>query len=221
MSTNSPLVVRRLASLVESRGGEMMDSPVLGNPNIASKGALTILTSGKKEVVERERPVLESVGTKFFYLGSVGSSAAMKLVLNLHILSVNAIFLETLSLATKLGVHPKAALNIWNSSIHKTYVSEQYGSKVIEGSFSTPLATIEVMQKDLSLAEQVAKEVNFPLLVGSAAGEIYTASAAKGWKDLDISALVKLYEALNQIKVAGPFDEDGKEGEGKMHEGKA
>lgn len=202
MSTNSPTVVKRLAELIRSKGGELVDAPVLGSIPLAAEGTLTILASGSRSAVERAQPVLESMGKRVWYLGEVGTASAVKLVFNLHLWIMTAAFAEAFTFAVKMGADPKTTLEIWNSSTQKTYISEFKGPKALSGDWS-PAFTIELAMKDMRLALEMASDAGFPLPVGSVVKELYTACISLGMRDLDIGALVKLYEQLGSVKVAG------------------
>ncbi|MHB8567916.1 MAG: NAD(P)-dependent oxidoreductase [Nitrososphaerales archaeon] len=203
MSTNSPFVTRKIGTIMKERGIGFLDSPVLGNPTVAEKAALSIIVSGEDKYIDMIEPVLKTMGKHIFRVGVLGSAATMKLALNYHLMMINLVFAESFSFATKLGVEPERSLEIWNASINKTYVSENYGPKIMEGTFSEARFTLELAHKDLVLAQDIAKEVKFPLLLGGIGREAYTACLAKGWDSLDVSAVVKLYEDINGIKVSG------------------
>jgi 3-hydroxyisobutyrate dehydrogenase len=55
--------------------------------------------------------------------------------------------------------------------------------------------TLDLMAKDVRLAEGFAAEHDAPLLLGGASG-LFEAASALGYGDLDSSAVLKLYEAL-------------------------
>jgi len=207
MSTNSPFVTRKIGSIMQARGAGFLDSPVLGNPTVAERAALSVMVSGEDRYIDVIEPVLKTLGKRIFRVGKLGSAATMKLALNFHLMLLNLIFAESFSFATKLGVEPKRSLELWNETINKTYVSENYGPKIMEGTFEEARFTLELAHKDLVLAQDIANEIKYPFLIGGAAREIYAACLAKGWDQLDVAAVVKLYEDINGIKVAGRGNE--------------
>ena len=203
MSTNSPFVTRKIGSMMKAKGIGFLDSPVLGNPTVAEKAALSIMVSGDDKYIDVIEPVLLSMGKHVFRVGELGSAATMKLALNYHLMLLNLIFAESFSFTTKLGMEPKRALEIWNAGINKTYVSENYGPKIMEGTFEQARFTLELAHKDLTLASDIAKEVKYPLLVGGIAKEVYEMCLARGWDDLDVAGVIKIYEEMNGIQVSG------------------
>lgn len=201
MSTNLPRLVRRVAEKVRKRGGEFVDAPVIGSVKPAAEGTLTILAAGKREVVERVKPILETMGEKIWYIGNVGTGCSMKLIMNLHLNIITGAFAESLTFGVKTGLDPRLIVDIWNNSIFKTYITETKGKKAIDGDW-TPAFTIELAFKDVHLASELAKEVNAPIPLGSLVKQLYNAAIASGKKDLDYCALTTLYEQLGNVRVS-------------------
>jgi 3-hydroxyisobutyrate dehydrogenase-like beta-hydroxyacid dehydrogenase len=195
MSTNLPSEIRRLAHNIEKKESEFIDAPVLGSVGPAVEGSLTFLAGGKKEAVEKVRPILETMGKKIWYIGSTGMGCAMKLTMNLHLNIITGAFAESLAFGTKAGLDPSLIVEIWNSSIFKTYVTETKGKKVLDGDW-TPAFTIELALKDVQLASELAREMNAPVLLGSIVKQLYIAAVANGRKDSDFCALATVYEQI-------------------------
>lgn len=108
MSTIAPAEVRRLARRMPS-GVDLVDAPVAGGVAAAEAGRLTVLAAGDDTVVERVRPVLETLGG-LHRCGPLGAGAALKLVLNTALATGVAALGETLAVADALGVDRAGAL---------------------------------------------------------------------------------------------------------------
>src|SRR5665647_1653279 len=61
MSTLQPMTGRELAPVVEAKGAQLIDSPVLGSIPHVKDGKLFALVGGRPESLERARPVLEKL----------------------------------------------------------------------------------------------------------------------------------------------------------------
>ncbi|MEK7848469.1 MAG: NAD(P)-binding domain-containing protein, partial [Chloroflexota bacterium] len=66
MSTNSPLVIQRIAARAAEEGVEVLDAPVTGGIRGAKKGTLTIMVGGSPKGFERARPVLAAMGSNVY-----------------------------------------------------------------------------------------------------------------------------------------------------------
>ncbi|MBS7646482.1 NAD(P)-dependent oxidoreductase [Candidatus Bathyarchaeota archaeon] len=203
MSTNLPSVVKNLAEVVRAKGGEFVDAPVIGSVKPATEGTLTILAAGKKEVVDKVKPILETMGKKIWYIGDTGSGCAMKLTMNLHLHIITGAFAESITFGAKAGLDPALIVEIWNNSIFKTYITETKGKKVIDGDW-TPAFTLELAAKDTRLAVEMAREVGACVPLGSLIEQLYNTAIANGMKSLDYCALAAMYERLSNVKVSRP-----------------
>ena len=71
---------RRLAALFAEKGVDLLDVPVSGGGGGAQRAKLFMFAGGKKETVERCRPILETVGGSedLTYCGPAGAGQAVK-----------------------------------------------------------------------------------------------------------------------------------------------
>ncbi|WP_217551626.1 NAD(P)-dependent oxidoreductase [Streptomyces sp. GbtcB6] len=99
MSTVGPDAVRELAARLGA-GATLVDAPVMGSTDRAATGELGILAGGDTAGVEH---VLARLGT-VTRTGSLGTAAALKLVINASVIGAVALVAETLRLADALGV---------------------------------------------------------------------------------------------------------------------
>jgi 3-hydroxyisobutyrate dehydrogenase len=201
MSTNKPTLSARLAEEVRRKGGEMIDASVSGSVKPATDGTLVILAGGKRETLEKVRPVLETMGKKIWYIGGNGTGCFVKLALNMHLATMMVSFAECFAFGAKSGLDPAVMLEIFNNSIMKTYVSETKGQKVLNADWSTAFA-LSLMAKDIDLAAESAKDVKMPLPLLSAAREVYHAAMANAKDDLDFSAVATQIEQMANVKIA-------------------
>ena len=201
MSTNHPLVTRRIAEKVRSKGGDFVEAPVVGGSFIAEQARLTILAAGRKESIDVISPILQTTSQKILHVGDIGSGMAIKLILNLHLWINMAGFSECVVLASRLGVSPKTLTEVFNNTVFKNYVTEYKAQKIIDDEWS-PVATVDLAVKDLRLAMEVARDVEVPTPLGSMVKELFTATAQMGMRDLDVMAIAIAYGKLANEKIS-------------------
>ena len=73
---------------------------------------------------EKNRELLNQLGSTVIYLGKPGSGHKMKLILNLHLGSIGLAFSEALVLSQKLGFEPRVFVDAFNKTVQKSYFSE-------------------------------------------------------------------------------------------------
>jgi 3-hydroxyisobutyrate dehydrogenase-like beta-hydroxyacid dehydrogenase len=200
MSTNLPQTATSIATKLASLNVDFVDAPVIGSVNPANMGTLTILAGGTKNVVNRVKPILQSMGKKVWYIGTTGMGCTMKLTMNLHLNLITGAFAECLVFGTKAGLDPKLIVQIWNATIFKTYITETKGQKALDRDWS-PAFAIELAAKDLNLAATIAQDVNAPIPLGGLVKQMLAATIANGKKDWDLCALVTTYEQMANLKI--------------------
>ena len=68
LTTNHYEDVLEFHNAVNALGGNYLENPVFGSVAPALQGALTVVSSGKKEVFERVKPILEKIAKEIFFL---------------------------------------------------------------------------------------------------------------------------------------------------------
>jgi len=155
MSTIDPDASIRQADLAKKAGVDRLDAPVIGNPEMAAQGQESLLVGGDKKVFEKNREFLSQLGSTVIYLGKPGNGHKMKLILNLFLGTIGLAFSEAFVLSQKLGFEPRAFVDAFNKTPHRNYFSDVKGPLVAKGDF-TPLFTVNMLLKDLTLAENQA-----------------------------------------------------------------
>jgi 3-hydroxyisobutyrate dehydrogenase-like beta-hydroxyacid dehydrogenase len=79
MNTVSPAFCRKVSEAAKTKKVDVLDAPVVGTRMRAATGELAISVGGEKEILEKYRPVLETMG-KIVYCGDLGMGQIVKLV---------------------------------------------------------------------------------------------------------------------------------------------
>ena len=172
MSTIDPDASIRQADQAKKSGVDRLDAPVIGNPDMAAQGHLSLLVGGDESVFEKNRELLNQLGSTVIYLGRPGSGHKMKLILNLHLGTIGVAFSEAFVLAQKLGFEPGVFVDAFNRTVQKNYFSEVKGPLIAKGDYS-PLFTVNMLLKDLTLAENQATRQKVALPAGSLVKQLF------------------------------------------------
>src|SRR5437016_5287770 len=199
MSTIDPDASIRQAGQAKRAGVDRVDAPVIGNPDMAAKGNLSLLVGGDENVFEKNREFLNQLGSTVIYLGKPGSGHKMKLILNLHLGMIGLAFSEAFVLSQKLGFDPNVFVEAFNKTAQKNYFSEVKGPLIAQGDY-TPLFTVNMLLKDLTLAENQATRQKVALPGGSLTKEVFTISMNQGHGEMDFSSVALTIQKLNGIK---------------------
>ena len=99
-----PATVIDAARAAASHGVPVLDAPVSGGYEKAELGKLTVMIGGEDAVIERCRPLLDTMANEVFHVGPVGAGSATKLANNLLSQGGYALQLEAMQLAAAYGV---------------------------------------------------------------------------------------------------------------------
>jgi 3-hydroxyisobutyrate dehydrogenase-like beta-hydroxyacid dehydrogenase len=190
MSTVSPGLSRRLAQHHRLAGQGYVASPVLGNPDLAQARKLFLIVAGAPPEVARISPVLERLGQRLFLLGDdAGTANLMKLAANVLTALTLQSMGEVLALLRKGGLAPQIAFEVLTGSLFDGKVHKTYGGKIVESRYSPPGMTTPLAVKDLRLALAEAEHMAVPMPAASLVHDRLVATIARGWAELDWSAL--------------------------------
>ncbi len=112
LTTNHYEDVLEFHKLVNDFNGNYLENPVFGSVAPALKGELTVVSSGKTEVFEAVKPILEKIAKEIFHLPTPSSATKMKLINNLCLGSFMATLAECTALAESCEIPKAKALEI-------------------------------------------------------------------------------------------------------------
>ena len=194
VSTVSPQVSRHLAQRVRERGAAMLDAPVSGSVPQVQTGTLTIMVGGDEHAYTRVEPILRELGTPN-PIGENGQGLVLKHAMNISLAVQMLAFAEGLLLADRAGIDRKRAVEVMTES--------PIGSPMLKARADLVLDLpdeawfdVGLLQKDVVLALDTARQLGVPLLSAAAADEVLTLARAAGYEHRDIAAL---FEVLAQL----------------------
>jgi 3-hydroxyisobutyrate dehydrogenase-like beta-hydroxyacid dehydrogenase len=189
-STVSPGLSRRLAEEHARHLQDYVAAPVLGNPDFARERKLFVLAAGPHSALEKIRPLLERLGQRLFVIGEdAGLANLVKLAANVLTATTLECMGEVLALMRKAGVDGHLAFNVLTNSLFDSRVHKSYGEKIVDGRYSPPGMAAPLAVKDLRLALAEAEHLAVPMPAASLVHDRLVAMVARGWAELDWSAL--------------------------------
>lgn len=200
LSTVDPATWAEVAETARGRGVDSLGAPVSGGPADAGSGKLVFLVGGEAAVLERVRPVLETLGSEVHHLGPLGAGHIVKLVNNVMSMCNVAVAAEAMVLGVRAGMDPARLFEVLSTSGGRSHHFLKRFPNVLAGDF-TPHFSIALSRKDLSLALKMAESLGVPMLATSVVRQIYEAAAAAGLDDADMAGVTKLYEQWAGVEV--------------------
>lgn len=197
MSTINPIASVEIANEFAKKGITMLDTPVMGGPNVAINGELVMMIGGSKESFEKYKEVFNVIASKVFYLGKNGTAHAIKIAMNLQIAMLSLALSEGITLARGASIEPEVFLQILNSTYFKTGMSETKAYKMIKDSFE-PTFTLSNLKKDLDTINQAAQGFGLELPMAKKANQVYQDAVEKGFGDLDYTGILAYIKEISR-----------------------
>lgn len=179
-------------------GIKMIDAPVSGGVMGAQKATLNIMVGGTEEAFELALPLLKIMGKNIFHAGDLGSGNGAKICNNMSLGIAMIAASESLMLAKRLNIDIKKVHEIMKNASGNSWPISVYPPLpgLIEGTPSNnnyrPGFSAGMMNKDLKLAYDCAKNANAITPMGKMALEIYSKFCEDGNDDKDFSAISKV-----------------------------
>jgi 3-hydroxyisobutyrate dehydrogenase-like beta-hydroxyacid dehydrogenase len=183
MSTISPRLSDELTDRYRLAGNAYVAAPVLGRPDAAAAGRLSILIAGDPDAKRRVMPAMEAIGAKVADFGERPAAAsAAKVTINFLILAVIEAMAEAGGLADRAGVDRERLFTaLLESSLFGGAVCNGYGRMIAEHAYTPALFRVALGIKDATLAEELAAEVEAELPIVSLAREHLERAEDAGW----------------------------------------
>ena len=201
MSTIEPMVSQELAAIASKKKIETLDAPVSGGEIGAIEATLTIMVGGKEAIFNECKGMFEAMGKNIFYCGPIGSGEVAKIVNNMAGAICMEATCESMILGIKAGVKPKILQEIMSKSSAQNWSLSVYmPKKAFKGDFE-PGFMVDLMYKDLGLAQSLASYCKVPIVMGSAARQIFEIARAAGKGRKDFSAILTTLEEITGVKA--------------------
>jgi 4-hydroxybutyrate dehydrogenase/sulfolactaldehyde 3-reductase len=189
MSTIAPSVTDRIADRLKGRRIAMLDAPVGRSSQHAVEGKLLIMVGGDQADLQRGRPILEKLGDTIVHCGKTGSGARMKVVNNFMSVTINVTTAEALLLAEASGLDPELARKVMLGTVAgQGHMATSYPAKVLRNDL-TPGFMVDLADKDLGLALELASQLGIATPTATAAKPVYDLARGEGHGRHDWSAV--------------------------------
>jgi 3-hydroxyisobutyrate dehydrogenase-like beta-hydroxyacid dehydrogenase len=200
-ATIKPAEVRELVAPVAEKGINLLDAPVSGGKPGAQNGALTVMASGKTEVLEDNRAVLDAISKVIFHVGEeIGQGQTVKASLQAMIGTVFSAIFESMVLGAKAGVKGETLHKVFSASGINCGLYENCSKLILDRKFKDTGSRIATMYKDLGISVDLARETGVPLFATAAAFQLFQAGISK-FPDEDNWTCVKVLEDIAGTEV--------------------
>lgn len=193
MSSIAPLASKEIAQELAKKGVDMLDAPVSGGEPKAIDGTLSIMVGGKKDLFEKYKSLLSTVGASVALCGDVGAGNVTKLANQIIVAGNIAAMSEAFMFAQKAGVSVELVFNAIKGGLAGSTVLNAKTPMILEGNFK-PGFKVDLHIKDLKNVLETAKELNTPTFLTNQVLEMLQVLHNDGEGESDHSAIYKYYK---------------------------
>ena len=180
------------ARLLEKTGCRWVDAPVSGGPPASANGTLTVMAGGEEADLERITPLMKDISQRCTRMGPLGSGLAAKMINQLIVGVGHAMLAEAVALCGKAGIDAARIPDCLAGGYADSNVMKAYWPRMVQEDFA-PRGYLRQLLKDLEMVNDWAGHMKAPAPMLMQALSAYRLAAAKGWSELDSSAVVKIY----------------------------
>ncbi len=186
---------------LNEKGIQFVDAPVSGGVGGAVAGTLTFIVGGSQASFDAAKPVLDAMGKHIFHAGDVGAGQVAKICNNMLLSILMVGTSEALNMGINNGLDPKVLSEIMMQSSGRNWTLELYNpcpdvmenvpsSNDYQGGFM-----VDLMKKDLGLAQQTAMDSASATPMGTLANSLYTMLSNQGSGKKDFSSIFELLKS--------------------------
>ena len=201
MSTIIPATSIAIYETLKEKGASALDAPISGGERGAIEGTLSIMAGGDASDFERARPVFEAMGKTIVHCGPPGAGQTVKSCNQILSSAMYAAISETLVYGSKSGVDPATIIEVLSGGSSQSRLLETKGPTMVAHQFD-PGFRVELMRKDLAIAQATAKDNNAPIPISAFVTQLYDRMLAHGITDQDHSAIITMFEEMANHRVS-------------------
>ncbi|HWV88341.1 MAG TPA: NAD(P)-dependent oxidoreductase [Capillimicrobium sp.] len=198
LSTIGPDASVALSRRVREREAAFLDCPVSGSPATLAAGQMSVMVGGERAAFDHVEGVLRAIGPKVTYIGPSGQAILTKVAINLALVVSVTAFAEAVALVEQAGVRREAVVDAALKSVIASPVIGYRAPLLVDD--ADVFADVELQQKDLVLAQDLARRLGAPVPTCAAASEMLNAARAGASRDRDF--LVSVHEAYRRMAGA-------------------
>ena len=197
-TTGDPDETVALAQRLAEKNIYFLDAPFSGSSLQVRNKDITFMVGGDKTAYKKCTDIFQTLGAEIFYLGASGNGSRAKLASNL-ILGLNRLALaEGLVFASKLGLDPKAFLELLKVTPAYSAAMDVKGKKMLDGDF-TAEGRLRQHHKDVSIILKYSEKLGQELPLSSVHLDVLKKAIEAGDGDLDNSAVIREIERRNRL----------------------
>jgi 2-hydroxymethylglutarate dehydrogenase len=207
LSTVDSDTSKEVSEKLAAKGVTYIDTPVSGGKYDSLKGTLTLIIGAKEEELANHMDFLKVLSGSIHFAGTRGAGSTIKLVNNVMSMGNLLVAAEAFVLGVKAGVDGGTLFNIIQHCGGRSHRLTKRFPNILQGDFE-PKFTVDLAEKDLTLALDLARKLKVPMLMAGITHDLFLMTSKSGRGGSDATAIIQLLEDLNGVEVRGEAKPD-------------
>lgn len=199
LSTSYPLSSIQLFNEIKSHGGHFFDASLTGGPQNAAEGTINVIVGGEEDGFLEVKPIIKSIASKFFFIGTPGAGNVVKLANNYLSIMYVALYAEIIPLLKKMDVDLDIFCEIVSNSGANSKMFQLTAPKMIHHEFDFSFG-MNLAIKDLTYIKRLFEQQNASPHLLQAGFDYFNQADEFGILYKDISEMVKITEQFMSTK---------------------
>lgn len=190
-ATVSPAIHKMVEAAAATAGADTVEACMASSITQAREGSLYLMCAGLNSAFRRAEPVLNDLASKVRYIGSAGTAAEVKVLVNM-VMNINtAALAEGLALGAALGIDLTLLREVFSHTGANSRVLETDGEDM-QNREHTCFFSAAHAAKDSGIAVDIAHDKHLPLPLAEATKKQYDRMVKLGLGELDKSGIAEL-----------------------------
>lgn len=203
MSTTDAGEIKRLAALVEAKGGKAIECPVSGGCHRAATGNISIFAGCDRDTFETMLPFLKTLGRRVLHTGPIGSASILKVMTN-YLATANLLTLcEAMVTMKAAGLDLATTWEAIVISSGNSFVAETEGQVILNGSRDIEF-TMDLVLKDIGLFQKIAEDNNVPLEISPLMIDIFRDGQKRYGTRANSDDIIRRLEDATGLDITAP-----------------
>lgn len=186
LSSISPVASEELRLRCEKAGVAYLAAPVLGRPEAAAAGQLSVLAGGPPEVLRQVADLLAVIGRRTWHVSTEPSVAnVVKVAVNYTIIHALQALAESTALAEAYDVPAAGFAELLTETLFGGVAHHTYANLIARRAYRPAGFTVPLGAKDLRLAREIAAERDVRLPSLAVLDEVFATALQRPGADQD------------------------------------
>jgi 3-hydroxyisobutyrate dehydrogenase-like beta-hydroxyacid dehydrogenase len=201
LSTVSPVSANELARRYREQGSAFLSAPVLGRPDLAEAGKLSVFLAGDGEAKTRVAPLLRLFSERIFDCADeAGSANVAKLAANSLVAAAILAMAEAAAFIKRHGMEPAAFLHMVSETpLFSGGVYRSYGQMIGADCYAPARFPVPLGLKDVRLLLDAAASVGATMSIAHLVQKHLEQALSHGWSAQDWAVIGRVVANLPPV----------------------